>query len=317
LQAKLRIMDEQIAKIESTGLKRDSDYMPKDVDPSVVLAAEVVAKQSPDELVMGTGGASGNYLAFCNMLKANVKSIKIVCQQNDGSVANIMGIVNGTLGAGFVQSNVFNKWLKDNPNVKIDALQSTVYPEVVFLIANRQAGISSIKDFDHKKHRLYFAGSGAYRTMAGFAEEDEKYLDMFWAGVQVGASDKTLQMVASNPNGVMMHVCGMQCDFIRQANDKYGDKLTMAAVDDWDFNDAVDQFGNTIYRFVNVPPIYEKLQEGSWISSGAKETLAVDAVFVLSKAWAETAGMDGLSTLESGLWPSFDMIQNKVGVPKE
>lgn len=307
------------AKVTNVSGPVDPNYMPEGVDPSVALAADVVASATGAlEVTMGTGGTAGNYFAFCNSIRRHAAAggLKVTCKNTNGSLGNLQGLTAGNFGAIMVQSDVLNEYLRQNPGVKIDALQSDVYKEVVYLIVNKRSGIDSIKDLKPRKHRLYYAGSGATKTMQGFARQDRSYVAMYKSGTQVNADVATLRMVANNPNGAMLFVCGLKCDLIQKANDMFGDQLQMAEVDDGDFNDAKDQFGSRIYDFVEVPRIYTNLMPSSWIGSGSIETLAVNAIFVLSKEWAEEKGMKGLSALEAALWPAMKEIRTKVGAPE-
>lgn len=317
LRRKLEAMDQNMVKIEATGQKVDPNYMPKGVDATVVLAAEIVTGSGDLTLVMGTGGKTGNYYAFCKMIAEHSSDdLNVKCKNTNGSVGNLEGLVAGNFGAIMVQSDVLNEWLRQNPGVKIDALQSSIYPEVVFLLANRNAGVESIKDIDPRKHRIYFAGSGSAKTMAGFVRQDSSYLNLYRQGVQVPPNAASLKLVANNPNAVMFYVCGLNCGLIKLADTRFGSKLTMAAVDDWDFNDAEDQFGQNIYRFITIPETYPNLQEGGWVSSGDVESLVVDAIFIVSKDWVQEKGVKGLTALEDALWPAMTAIQQRVGVPE-
>lgn len=314
LRAKLNKLDGQMTTMQGTPVNKS--FTPKGVPANVMLSEEVVTSQQ-GELVMGTGGKAGNYYAFCKEIQKNTtEGMNVKCENTNGSVANLNGMLAGKYGAIMVQSDVYNEWLRKNPGQKIDGLQSTVYPEVVFLLANKKAGVKSIDDVNEKKHRIYYAGGGAVKTMVGFARQDRGYAPLLRAGVKVSPNAETLKMVANNPNGVMFYVCGMECPLIRQANNRFGDKLVMAAVDDWDFNDAEDQFGKNIYRFVKIPKLYPKLQSGGMFSSADVESLAVEAVLIVSKDWVEQQGADGMAKLEKAIWPAMDAIQTKVGVPE-
>ena len=318
LRAKLNKLDAEMTTMQTQGVAVNANYQPNGVPSNVMLSADVVASQQ-GQLVMGTGGPTGNYYAFCKEIQKNVTDgMNVDCKNTTGSVANMDGMLAGKYGAIMVQSDVYNEWLRKNPGERIDGLQASVYPEVVFLIAHKDAGIDDISDIDVNKHRLYVTGGGAKKTLVGFARQDEKYANLLRIGVQTAPTTETLKMVANNPNGVMMYVCGLKCGLVQQANDMFGDKLRMAAVNDWDFNDAKDQFGKTIYRFVEIPTTYKNLQQGGWFGKGKDvESLAVEAVLIVSKDWVEQQGADGMAKLEAAIWPAMSVIQDRVGVPTE
>ena len=315
LQAKLTRLDAEMKTLEQAGVKPDPNFIPKGMDPTVAMSAEVATGAYGRKLRMGTGGKLGNYYAFCNMLKDSVQNMEVECQNTGGSVDNLNGLISGKYDAIVVQSDVYNEWLRENPGVRIDGLQASLYPEPVFMIVNEKTGIESIKDINTRKHRIYAAGSGTKKSLIGFSYQDSSYRSLVESAVTVDATEDALKLVSSNPNGVMFYVCGMKCGLIDLADKKYGSNLNLAAVDDWNFNDAVDQFGNTIYTFVNIPEVYENLQPSGWFSSGAVETLSVEAILIVSRDWINSKGTEMLTNLETGLWPALDQIQERVGVP--
>lgn len=316
LQEQLAKLDAEMNSLEKQGVQVNPDFVPAGVDSTVMMSAAAATGAYDRGLRMGTGGKLGNYYAFCNILKGNVNNLEIDCQNTNGSVDNLNGLISGKYDAIVVQSDVYNEWQRENPGVNIDGLQATLYPEPVFMIVNENAGVESIKDINYGKHRIYSAGSGTTKTLVGFANQDSNYQALVANSVQVDASENALEMVASNPNGVMFYVCGMKCGLIDIADKNYGDRLNLAAVDDWNFNDASDQYGNSIYSFVEIPEIYKNLQPGGLFSSGDIETLTVTAVLIVSKDWVNNKGTELLSNLEIGLWPSLDQIQKRVGVPE-
>lgn len=315
LRAKLAKLDANVNQLQASGVPANDKYVPNGVDPGVILAAEVATGAGDLTVNFGSGGKSGNYFAFCNEIKAAATgSVPVICHNTNGSVANMDGLVSGEFDAIMVQANVYTKWVRDNPDVKIDGLQASIYPEVVFMLANKDSGIDEISDVDPRKHRIYAAGSGAVTTLADFAVRDSDYDALAKGAVQVEPNAKSLELVANNPNGVMFYVCGMKCGLIDQANASFGGKLQMAAVNDWDLNNTADD-GDESYRFVKVPETYKNLQPSGWLSSGDVETIAVDAVLIVSKEWVESKGVSGLSKLEAAIWPAMGKIQAQVGIP--
>lgn len=311
LKAKLAAMD---AKVSGMSGPIDPNYVPEGVDPTVMLSPALAV--NTEVLNMGTGGVNGNYFQFCNIFKENAlkNNVEVNCNNTDGSVENMNKYSNNEFNVVLTQSNVMDEFLKNNPDFDTNGMQAPLYPEVVYMLVNKESTINSIKDVNQIE-RTYFVGSGAMKTVQDFANEDSNYNPLVKNGVVVEPNEKSLSLVANNPNAALFYVCGLNCDFISLADSNYGDKLKLAAVDDWNFNDATDRNGNDIYTFVSIPEKYENLQDSGWFSSGDVETLAVNAVFLISKDWMDL-NKDKVVGFESAFWPSVEAIQNKVGVPQ-
>ena len=305
LRGQLAQLDRQVNGMSGP---RNAEYLPEGVDPTVAFAADVaVAAPADGTIRVGTGGKTGMYYAFCQELKAQYA--KTECVNTNGSVENSRGLQNGSFDAVTMQSNL----LTGNEA----GLQSSLYPEVVFLLANEQSGVDAIGDI-RNKHNLIVAGGGAYATLQNFANEDGGYKRMLKNATKAQATQDVVTRIANDPNGVMMFVCAVNCPLISYANQVHGSKLQLAAVDDWDFNDVTNRAGDRLYRFVDIDPeSYNQLSQDGWFSDGSVETLAVEAVFVVDTAWTERNGTQAQSELESAMWIALTNIQKRAGLPVE
>ena len=327
LKAKLASLDAHVTQMEGTQV--DRNWMPDGVDMTVAVAAEVASGEVagaanagagvPGVLVMGTGSVAGNYYPFCAGnetmagLSGHLAEVSVDCVNTNGSEENLDGLASGRFDAALVQSDAFNEWLQQNSSLA--AMQATMYLEYVQMIANEEADVESVGDLDPKRHNIYLAGSGARKTWAGFVAQDSSYAAFNGRLRGVPADDTAIEIVANDPNGVLVFVSGLNSDLLRKADAEYGDKLEMVVVDDWDFNDAEDRDGNDIYTFADIPTgAYPHLQEGGWFSSSKSvESLTVQAVFVLSKSWVERNGSGSLGKLELALWQTIPEIEHRVG----
>jgi len=116
--------------------------------------------------------------------------------------------------------------------------------------------------------------------------------------------------VQRNPDMVMMFVSSLHSSLLERAEkmaEKSGD-LRLVAVDDWDFNDTRDEFGNRVYSFIDIPSgAYPELQKGFLFSSDV-ETLAVNSVLVVRTDWVETYGPEAMDSF------SFAVLEAKPDV---
>ncbi len=131
-----------------------------------VVSAPVQAQQF---FRIGTGGTAGTYYPVGGMI-ANEVSVpgKLVASAvaTNGSVANVNGIVGGSLESGFSQSDVAY-WaysgtgtFEGKPKATDLRLIATLYPESIHLVVRKGSGIKSVKDLRGKRVSLDEPGSG-------------------------------------------------------------------------------------------------------------------------------------------------------------
>ena len=287
-------LDRQIEMMKGQGVKADSAYLPEGVPANVAISAEALAaktKQRP-KLRFATGPKGAIYYEVGEMLKKAATDIDVQVIETTGSVENIELLKSGQADAALVQSDVLTKLPQEQTE------QVALYLEAVQLIANRKAGIISVKDIDSKKHRIYVGpkGSGTAVTWDGLCEQDESYRNI---PIEYADYKTALAHVAADPNALMLFVGGLNSPLIRGA-DHYSAQtgsLGLASVDDWDFDDKKDHNGNRIYTFVEIEKgTYPSLQRGLLFSRKIN-TLAVKAVLTLKTDWVKANGPYALDSL--------------------
>ena len=137
------------------------------------MAAAVAVASAPVQAQqffrIGTGGTAGTYYPVGGMI-ANEVSVagKLVASAvaSNGSVANVYGIVGGSLESGFSQSDVAY-WaysgtgtFEGKPKATDLRLIATLYPESIHLVVRKGSGIKSVKDLRGKRVSLDEPGSG-------------------------------------------------------------------------------------------------------------------------------------------------------------
>ena len=132
---------------------------------------------------IGTGGTVGTYFPIGGLIanaisnppgsracadggSCGVPGLVATAVASNGSVANVAGIVAGSMQSGFVQSDVaywaFNGTGIYDGRPKADVLCAiaNLYPESFQLVARKGAGVKSIKDLAGKRVSLDEPGSG-------------------------------------------------------------------------------------------------------------------------------------------------------------
>lgn len=137
---------------------------------SVLLAAAVMAPSHAQVFFrIGTGGTAGTYYPVGGMI-ANAVSvpgkIMVSAVASNGSVANVNGIMGGSLESGFSQSDVAY-WaytgtgtFDGKPKAQDLRLIATLYPESIHLVARKGSGIKSVSDLRGKRVSMDEPGSG-------------------------------------------------------------------------------------------------------------------------------------------------------------
>lgn len=136
---------------------------------AAVVAVASAPAQAQQFFRIGTGGTAGTYYPVGGMI-ANSVSVpgKLVASAvaTNGSVANVNGIVGGSLESGFSQSDVAY-WaysgtgtFEGKPKAADLRLIATLYPESIHLVVRKGSGIKSVKDLRGKRVSLDEPGSG-------------------------------------------------------------------------------------------------------------------------------------------------------------
>lgn len=153
----------------------------------LILAISLVACGSV-KMTMGTGGPTGTYYAYGNVLSQYMKDhagIDVVVVSTDGSKANIQDIDAGNYQLGTVQSDVLayawegTRSFEESGKVDTFRVVAGLYAEAVQLIT-MDPEIKSVADLKGKSVSIGAPGSGVYfnamdvLAAAGLTEEDIK-----------------------------------------------------------------------------------------------------------------------------------------------
>lgn len=314
LKGKLAELDKQVKGMDGT--PKDPGYLPPGVPPEVALAATALSSKTPEKpaLRMATGQSGGWYDKYANLFRTKSSGLDVKTIPTSGAFENLKLLADGKADLAIVQSDVLAMADKKVPDKKLVTEQSTLYPEYIQLITNSKSGIKSISDLNPSKNIIYVGpkGSGSALTWEGLGNQNDKYKKL---SIQHSDFFSALEAVQKNPDALMLFVGGLNSDFLKKAEEiaKKNGSLALVALDDSHLDDRLDQNGNPIYSFVNIPKdVYPYLQKG-WLFSHETKTLAVQAVLALRTDWAQEFGpnaMDALSLAVLETKPEFQKIVN-------
>ncbi len=106
---------------------------------------------------------------------------------------------------------------------------------------------------------------------------------------------------------------GLNSDLLKKAEKEasINKSIRQVEVNDWNFNDTTDPYGNDIYQFVNIPDnIYPGLQK-DFILGRDVETIAVEAIMVVRTDWAERYGPEAMDALSFAIMEAGPVMKNR------
>jgi len=210
-----------------------------------VVGATAGVAQAQQFFRIGTGGTAGTYYPVGGMIANAVSQpgkLIATAVASNGSVANINGILGGSLESGFTQSDVAY-WAYSGTGTfegkpKADSLRliATLYPESIHLVARKGAGIKSVADLRGKRVSMDEPGSGTLVDVRlilgafGMTDKDIKaeYLKPNQAGDKIkdggldafffvgGAPAGAIAELASSGSGIeLIPITGPEIDKLR------------------------------------------------------------------------------------------------------
>ena len=151
-----------------------------------VLAGPAFAQQKFFRI--GTGGTGGTYYPIGGLIgnAISTTAINVSAVATNGSVANVNGIVGGSMKSGFSQADV-NYWAYTGTGIyegkpKVEELRAiaNLYPESVHIVTKKGLGAKTVADLKGKRVSLDEPGSGtlvnakAILAAYGLSEKDIK-----------------------------------------------------------------------------------------------------------------------------------------------
>jgi TRAP transporter TAXI family solute receptor len=117
---------------------------------------------------IGTGGTGGTYYPLGGIIANAISTdkVNVSAVATNGSVANVNGIVGGSMESGFSQADI-NSWAATGTGIyegkpKVEELRAiaNLYPESVHIVVKKGSGVKSVADLKGKRVSLDEPGSG-------------------------------------------------------------------------------------------------------------------------------------------------------------
>ena len=206
---------------------------------ALILALSCVAALA--ELTFTTGGTSGTYYAFGNVLAqyiTNNSDVQVTAIAGNGSAANIDLLDIGDAQLGFVQNDVANYALNgiriyDGAPIDTFTAIAALYDETVQLITCDPA-IKSVADLKGKNVSIGSQGSGVYFNALDFLQAYDLTLDDINPQYQsFGDSAESLKdgkidaafVVAGAPTPAVVDLCTTKGAYLVSLDDEHVEKL--------------------------------------------------------------------------------------------
>ena len=118
---------------------------------------------------VGTGGSTGTYYGYCNVISTVLKEktgAQLMIQSSGASKANILDIDDGIVDMAIVQNDVMDyayngtSLFEKDGKIQTFSTLGAVYAEVCQVVARADSGIKTIADLKGKKVSVGDSGSG-------------------------------------------------------------------------------------------------------------------------------------------------------------
>ncbi len=136
---------------------------------------------------IGTGGTSGTYYPVGGLIANAISDaqVNVSAVASNGSIANVNGIVGGSMESGFSQADV-TTWAYTGTGIyqgkpKVEELRAiaNLYPETIHIVVKKGLGLKSISDLKGKRISIDEPGSGtivnAKTILAAYGIKDGDY----------------------------------------------------------------------------------------------------------------------------------------------
>lgn len=288
LREQLNQLDSSVEKMKSNGVAV-KEGSTGDLPQYVYAAEDALTLPEVGVLNVGIASKEGMYNEYCKKMKNNADNLVINCYEDErGSVGIMAKVMNKEINAGFVQSDVFLAYGSNLSDLR--ALQSNIADEYVYLVTSKDSNISSISDFENDtKNKLYSMGSGSRFTMNAFYKIDQNYKKAYDMASKnrLPVDFESFKLISRAKDSAVVFVCSLNCPIMSELNEsELGKKLKLVSVNDWDFNNKKDKFGNLVYEFKDLTgDNFGNLIPSVFGMTGSIETISLKTVFVVNEEW--------------------------------
>jgi len=303
LRNKLIAMDAEVAKLDGTPV--DPAYLPKGVDPDIVLASGVRAATLP-ELRVCVGSQSGAYYRVTEQVLGSSLdgTVNVVPVETVGSNQALEFLVDGKCDSAWVQRDSYWNYIEATKTNNLPFVRvASPYKEAVHLICHA-SGPSKINRLT-EDHKVWFPKkSGAAETWKNFIGEDAGYGEVqtvLNTPSMTVASNKKALLKVTDARSCMMYVAAPGATgFMKMVEEMAVTRnLVVIDVSDGDLENTTDPADEDVYEYKEIDSsVYPNLarQNGMIFGSGDIDTLYVRADFVIANAWKDA---------NPGIYPSL------------
>ncbi|ABS14264.1 C4-dicarboxylate ABC transporter substrate-binding protein [Brucella anthropi] len=286
---------------------------------AAVLLSAAGAHAEPKVVNLCTGTDGGPYAVAGKMIADMAKgdpNVRVnVIVDTGGTWANIQKTVLGDECDAMIGQPDGAAYLKRQNPGAAGSLKpvADLHREYLHALCSKDSGVSDIGDLesDPKGHGYSIAlgdqGSGAWLIWQNFVAEDSDYGEV---PVKTEGDVIALAAVASNETTCVLQPAAIGNSLIRQADEQFGDGLTLVGVNDRDFDNATDPQGKPLYTYAKIPSgTYPKSLQG-WFSG--KSTLTWFAkVYVNSDRFTDKKSLSAFITAVSRAKPAIQAQYGK------
>lgn len=250
--------------------------------PAAADAAKAEAQEAPLKLCTGIKG-NNYHQAGLALAKALEGKVKVEVVETRGSWENLEGIDASPrrCDAIIAQDDAYTLYQFEKPDSTLTMERvTTLYPEHIHLLCNREADIEDVRQLKSKKHRILIMpfGSGTYITWKLFTRLHKFYERIPFA--EAPGAEALLKVVDGVQAQCMVMVSGTRPEALKTANEQFGDQLRLVRLRDKNLHRKVGRERRAVYAKDEIDEdIYDELLDDDL------ETTSVDAVFFISPEW--------------------------------
>lgn len=294
LRNKLVAMDAEAAKLERAPI--DPTYLPKGVDPDIVLTSGVRAATLL-QLRVCVGSQSGAYYRVTGQILGSSLggTVNVVPVETVGSNQALEFLVDGKCDSAWVQRDSYWNYIEATKTNNLPFVRVvSPYKEAVHLICHA-SGPSKISRLT-EDHKVWFPKkSGAAETWKNFIGEDAGYGEVqtvLNTPSMTVASNKEALLKVTDAKSCMMYVAAPgETGFMEVVEEiAVNRNLVMIDVSDGDLENTTDPAGEDVYEYKEIDSsVYPNLarQNGIVFGRGDIDTLYVRADLVIANAWKD------------------------------
>lgn len=242
------------------------------------------APATPPTLKLCTGvGGNSYHKAGVTLSKALKGKVSVEVIETKGSWDNLEGIDSRPrrCDAIIAQDDAYTLYQFERPDSTLTMERiTTLYPESIHILCNREAGIEDVRQLRPDRHRILIPafGTGTYITWKLFTRLNPFYNRIPYA--EASTDEALLKVVDGVKAQCVVMVSGARPKALQTADAQFGEQLRLIRLRDKQLHRKVGRERRAVYADLEIDEdIYDNLLDDDL------ETTSVDAVFFISPEW--------------------------------